>query len=110
LQGISTDLVRPSEHTDKVLIRQLGIFIGPAIGESGTDYPFAALYKHSADHECIPGGFLVDPAEQYSAFRNVAFFKDYPYALPGFMSGAFCLSTAIASFLFLHEVSLSKIW
>jgi hypothetical protein len=64
------------------------------------------LYKHSADHVYIAGGFLVNPAEQYSAFRNVAFFNDYPYALPGFVSGAFCLSTAIASFLFLHEVSL----
>jgi hypothetical protein len=68
------------------------------------------LYKHSADHVYIAGGFLVNPAEQYSAFRDVAFFNDYPYALPGFVSGAFCLSTAIASFLFLHEVSLLTIW
>jgi hypothetical protein len=68
------------------------------------------LYKYSADHGCILGGFLVNPAEQYSAFRNVAFLKDYPYALPGFVSGAFCLSTAIASFLFLHEVILFTTW
>jgi hypothetical protein len=42
---------------------------------------------------------------QYSAFQNVAFFKDYPYALPGFVSGAFCLSTAIMSFFWLNEAS-----
>jgi hypothetical protein len=106
---MSTDLARPSDHTDKVL-RQLGIFIGPSIGEFGTDCSLTTLYKHLADRVYISGGFLVNPAEQYSAFRNVAFFNDYPYALPGFVSGAFCLSTAVASFLFLHEVSLFKIW
>lgn len=61
----------------------------------------------------VLGGALVNPAEQYSAFRNVAFFENYPYALPGFVSGAFCLSTAVVSFIFLDEVSLflfSSIW
>ena len=50
------------------------------------------------------GGFLVNPATQFYAFRNIAFFKDYPYALPGFVSGAFCLSTAIVSAIYLQEV------
>lgn len=63
-------------------------------------------YEHLVDNLFILGGILVNPALQYSAFRNVAFFKDYPYALPGFVSGAFCLSTAIVSFMFLNEVSV----
>lgn len=62
------------------------------------------MLRHLTDHLYGIGGFLVNPATQYSAFRNVAFFNDYPYALPGFVSGAFCLSTAIVSFLYLHEV------
>jgi ABC-type arginine transport system permease subunit len=52
------------------------------------------------------GGILANPASQYSFFRHVAFFEEYPYALPGFVSGAFCLSTAILSFISLDEVSI----
>lgn len=52
-----------------------------------------------------PGGALANPASQYSIFENVAFFQEYPYALPGFVSGAFCLSTAAVSFICLDEVS-----
>jgi hypothetical protein len=52
------------------------------------------------------GGVLADPASQYSLFKHVAFFEEYPYALPGFVSGAFCLSTAILSFICLNEVGI----
>jgi hypothetical protein len=52
------------------------------------------------------GGLLANPASQYSLFEDIAFFKEYPYALPGFVSGAFCLSTAILSFTCLDEVSI----
>lgn len=61
---------------------------------------------HSTDSMSSPGGALANPASQYPIFRNVAFFQEYPYALPGFVSGAFCLSTAIVSFVCLDEVSL----
>ncbi|KAM0718081.1 hypothetical protein Q7P37_006413 [Cladosporium fusiforme] len=65
--------------------RQIGIFIGPAIG-----------------------GVLADPAGQYDAFKHITFFQQFPYALPGFISSAFCLSTAIVSFFFLDETLPSK--
>lgn len=60
--------------------------------------------KLLTDNLCGLGGFLVNPATQFSAFKNITFFKDYPYALPGFVSGAFCLSTAIVSAIYLQEV------
>ena len=63
---------------------------------------------HSADHARVLGGFLANPATQYSAFRNVAFLHNYPYALPGFVSGAFCLSASILGFISTKEVSWSK--
>jgi len=59
----------------------------------------------SADYVAFVGGFLANPATQYSSFRDVAFFHNYPYALPGFVSGAFCMSAAIISFMSLNEVS-----
>lgn len=61
--------------------RNLGIFLGPLIG-----------------------GALADPAEQYSVFKNVVFFQQFPYALPSFVAGAFCLSTVLVSFFCLKEV------
>lgn len=67
------------------------------------DIPAIEPWAHCVN---VLGGALANPAEQYSAFRNVAFFQNYPYALPGFVSGAFCLSTAIVSLIFLDEVSL----
>lgn len=69
--------------------------------------PKSRLYvkKYSADHPRFLGGFLANPATQYSAFQNVAFFHNYPYALPGFVSGAFCLSASIVGIISLEEVS-----
>jgi hypothetical protein len=72
---------------------------------------FALMKKQSynqglpTDSARISGGFLANPATQYPAFRNVAFFHTYPYALPGLVSGAFCMSAAIMSFVSLNEVS-----
>ena len=63
------------------------------------------LRKYPADNTPFLGGFLADPATQYSAFQNVAFFRSYPYALPGFVSGAFCLSASIMGIISLEEVS-----
>lgn len=65
--------------------RNLGIFFGPALG-----------------------GALANPASQYSIFQDVRFFEKYPYALPGFVSGAFCLSTAIVSYFCLDETLPSR--
>lgn len=61
--------------------------------------------KYSTDRTQFLGGFLANPATQYSAFQNVAFFHSYPYALPGFVSGAFCLSASIVGIMSLKEVS-----
>lgn len=63
------------------------------------------ITRYAADHTRLLGGFLANPATQYSAFRNVAFFHSYPYALPGFVSGAFCLSASILGIISLKEVS-----
>jgi hypothetical protein len=74
------------------------------------ELPKSRLYgtMHPADHTGILGGFLANPATQYSAFRNVAFLHNYPYALPGFVSGAFCLSASILGFISTKEVSWFK--
>ncbi|SPJ73070.1 related to tetracycline resistance protein (probable transport protein) [Fusarium torulosum] len=59
----------------------VGIFLGPLIG-----------------------GALADPAYQFPrAFGNVQFFIDYPYALQGFVVGAFSFTGCITSILFLKE-------
>ncbi|KEY72455.1 hypothetical protein S7711_05130 [Stachybotrys chartarum IBT 7711] len=59
----------------------LGIFLGPLIG-----------------------GALADPVSQYPrAFKGVRFFEEYPYALPGFVTGGVSAMTAIAIALFLKE-------
>ncbi|KAF4471329.1 tetracycline resistance (probable transport) [Fusarium albosuccineum] len=59
----------------------LGIFIGP-----------------------ILGGALADPAHQYpGAFKHLEFFREYPYALPGFVTGAISATSALTSALFLKE-------
>jgi MFS family permease len=55
----------------------VGIFLGPLIG-----------------------GALADPAYQFPrAFGNVQFFIDYPYALQGFVVGAFSFTGCITSIL-----------
>ncbi|RDW77631.1 putative peptide transporter [Coleophoma cylindrospora] len=59
----------------------IGIFLGPMIG-----------------------GVLSNPVDQYpSAFGKVQFFKDYPYALPTFATGAIGLSASIISAIFINE-------
>ncbi|KHN99733.1 Major facilitator superfamily domain, general substrate transporter [Metarhizium album ARSEF 1941] len=59
----------------------MGIFLGPIIG-----------------------GALADPANQYpSLFAGIAFFENYPYALPGLVVGAISVTAALTSMLFLEE-------
>lgn len=59
----------------------LGIFLGPLIG-----------------------GVFANVADQYPRiFGNIQFFKDYPYALPGFIGGFIGLTSVITSALFLTE-------
>jgi len=59
----------------------VGIFLGPLIG-----------------------GGLSKPADQYpSIFGQIQFFKDYPYALPTFVAGAFATSACIISAIFVKE-------
>ena len=65
----------------------LGIFIGPLIG-----------------------GGLSNPADQYpSIFGRVQFFRDFPYALPTFATGAIGASAAIVSALFIKETLDRKV-
>jgi len=53
----------------------------------------------------LAGGGLSNPAEQYpSVFGRIQLFKDYPYALPTFATGAIGASAAIINALFLKEV------
>lgn len=50
------------------------------------------------------GGALADPATIYPRlFGNVAFFKDYPYALPSFAVGAIGFTAVITTALFVDE-------
>ncbi|MCJ1407629.1 hypothetical protein MMC19_001700 [Ptychographa xylographoides] len=50
------------------------------------------------------GGALADPAGQYPrVFGEVQFFKDFPYALPTFFTGAVGASATVISWLFIHE-------
>lgn len=59
----------------------LGLFIGPIIG-----------------------GALADPAAQYpGSFGHNKFFIEYPYSLPGFVTGAISATSALTSALFLKE-------
>lgn len=52
------------------------------------------------------GGALSRPAVQYpSVFGRVQFFKDYPYALPTFTTGAIGATACVVSALFIKEVS-----
>ncbi|KAI9162837.1 major facilitator superfamily transporter [Paramyrothecium foliicola] len=52
----------------------------------------------------ILGGVLADPVRQYpGAFKGIAFFEEYPYALSGFVIGLISLTGAIVSVLFLQE-------
>lgn len=57
----------------------------------------------------IIGGSLADPVTQYpGAFKGIWFFEEYPYALAGFVVGAFSVTGAIASALFLEETLVKK--
>ncbi|CEJ93617.1 hypothetical protein VHEMI09195 [[Torrubiella] hemipterigena] len=50
------------------------------------------------------GGALAKPAEQYpNVFGHIAFFKTYPYALPGFAFSLICLVGAVACAFLLEE-------
>lgn len=51
------------------------------------------------------GGSLARPAVHFpSVFGDIQFFKDYPYALPCFVSSIFPLIGAILVYFFLEEV------
>jgi hypothetical protein len=51
------------------------------------------------------GGVLSSPAEQYpKVFGSNSFLKNYPYALPTFVTGAFGASAAILCALLVKEV------
>ncbi|KAL3420317.1 major facilitator superfamily transporter [Phlyctema vagabunda] len=64
----------------------LGLFLGPLIG-----------------------GVLSNPADQYPRlFGNIQFFRDYPYALPTFGTGAVGVSACIISALFIKETLKKK--
>jgi hypothetical protein len=76
----------------------VGIFLGPLIGESCS--------WSIGDHVLtISGGALSDPASQIGGiFKRIGFFSDYPYALPTFVAGTFGASAALLCGLFLKEV------
>lgn len=61
--------------------QNLGIFVGPLIG-----------------------GALADPAQQYKrAFGGIAFFENYPYALPSLATGFMALVGAITTIFYVEE-------
>ncbi|KAJ6783233.1 hypothetical protein PWT90_01151 [Aphanocladium album] len=52
----------------------------------------------------IIGGFLADPAEQYPGlFGDWAFFRQYPYAAPGFAISVIAATGVVTSIFFLEE-------
>jgi hypothetical protein len=54
---------------------------------------------------------LSSPAEQYpKLFGSNSFLKNYPYALPTFVTGAFGASAAILCALLVKEVDFSTFW
>lgn len=64
----------------------IGLFVGPLIG-----------------------GALSNPAKQYpSIFGNIQFFKDYPYALPTFVTSAIGATVTIICALFVKETLKRK--
>jgi MFS family permease len=67
----------------------LGLFIGPFLG-----------------------GALERPADKFpSTFGHVQFFRDYPYALPGFAAASIGLSAAVLNAMFVKEVcELPFLW
>ncbi len=55
------------------------------------------------------GGALADPARLYPAlFGNVAFFVDYPYALPSLVVGVLGLSSVALTALYVEETLVRK--
>ncbi|KAG4440788.1 hypothetical protein IFR05_003716 [Cadophora sp. M221] len=55
------------------------------------------------------GGALQSPAEQYGGvFKRVQFFKDYPYALPTFVTGSIALLAALVCGIFIKETLKRK--
>ncbi|ETS80159.1 hypothetical protein PFICI_07688 [Pestalotiopsis fici W106-1] len=52
----------------------------------------------------LVGGALAEPATQYpGVFGNIAFFKEFPYALPSFAVGGIGLTAVITTALFVKE-------
>lgn len=76
----------------------LGIFIGPLLGE----------YNDDMVEECMAnlatGGALERPADKYPRVFDYQFFHDYPYILPGLVTSAIALTAAITTMLFVKEV------
>ncbi|KAH6898231.1 major facilitator superfamily domain-containing protein [Thelonectria olida] len=57
----------------------------------------------------ILGGVLASPAEQYPrVFGKIQFFVDYPYALPGFVTGAIAATSFVACAFLLNETLKQK--
>lgn len=81
------------------------------IGDHSTEATQAVAYSYFATAGNLGivigpfiGGFLADAATQYpSAFKGIAFFENYPYALPGFTITALTLLAALLVVLFLEE-------
>ena len=78
-------------------VGNIGIFVGPFIGKHGA---YALTWQLTRT-----GGALESPATKFpSTFGKVKFFREYPYAFPGFISASIGVSAAIMSMLFLKEV------
>jgi MFS family permease len=55
------------------------------------------------------GGFFASPAERFpSIFGNIAFFREYPFALPNIVAAIFFLISMTTATLFLKETLESK--
>jgi hypothetical protein len=69
-----------------------------------------SFLKGGNDHVLtVTGGGLSTPAKQFGGiFRRIAFFTEYPYALPTFVAGTIGASAAILCALFIKEVCLVR--
>lgn len=78
----------------------LGIFIGSILGMYNI-----CLFLFKIQTNMDPGGGLESPSKKFpSTFGRIAFFRDYPYALPGFIVALVALTAAILATFFIKEV------
>lgn len=66
------------------------------------------LFSFHWSYSPLIGGALADPANEYPRLFDRAFFRDYPYFLPCFVTGLVAFAVGLATFFFLEETLPSK--